>query len=392
MAKREYQQPSVLRQEGSRPYWYVRYRVREFNKETKRFKRKEKWQQLGYCEEITKRQAERKRDTILARVNNQVLRLPGYMLLRDFVEIYKERHVKTLAPGARGKYLSALKNHLVPVFGEFSLCEISTEDVQAFLNAKTEEGFSYWTRNDFKGILSGIFTKASDWGYWSGKNPTLRTSIGPMSTARKKYRLSDGQIQALLEELPWPVDLMCATVLSTGMRVSELCGLRWGSVDLARGYIEVQETYYRGETGGTKTRNSHRELSLGALTAAFDALRPAGARPTDYVFETDGEPMDDREILQHIIRPVAERLGFYHPGFGWRTFRRMHLTGVHEGQEGLNLFEVMQQAGHTKPETTLQYTLLSSDRRERAVVGLQKRWLPARCAGIVRDCGNAREA
>src|ERR1039458_718349 len=28
MAKREHQMPSVLKQDGDRPYWYIRYRVR----------------------------------------------------------------------------------------------------------------------------------------------------------------------------------------------------------------------------------------------------------------------------------------------------------------------------------------------------------------------------
>src|ERR1017187_8251143 len=39
MAKREHQMPSVLKQDGDRPYWYIRYRVRILNRETKKFER-----------------------------------------------------------------------------------------------------------------------------------------------------------------------------------------------------------------------------------------------------------------------------------------------------------------------------------------------------------------
>jgi hypothetical protein len=162
--------------------------------------------------------------------------------------------------------------------------------------------------------------------------------------------------------------------------------------------VWVQETYFRGEIGETKT---HRALALGMLTATFEQLRPADARPGDYVFQVDGEPMDDRDILREYIRPAAERLGLYFPGFGWRTFRRLNLTAIQEGPDAVNVFEAMRQAGHTKPATTMRYTLLRSERRDQAILGLQGRWLrpvmeaPGSAehnAGIVRECGKAEVA
>ena len=48
------------------------------------------------------------------------------------------------------------------------------------------------------------------------------------------------------------------------------------------------------------------------------------------------------------------------------------------------MFEAMAQAGHTKPETTMKYTLLESAGRQRAITSMQERWLPKNCAGIVR--------
>ncbi len=45
---------------------------------------------------------------------------------------------------------------------------------------------AWWTRNDLRGCLSGVFTKATDLGYWTDENPVLRTSLGPQKTKRKK--------------------------------------------------------------------------------------------------------------------------------------------------------------------------------------------------------------
>lgn len=93
------------------------------------------------------------------------------------------------------------------------------------------------------------------------------------------------------------------------------------------------------------------------------------------MFHNYGEPMDDRDILRRFIRPAAEQLGLYFPGFDWRTFRRLNITAIQDGPDAANVFEAM-------------YTLLRSDQRRKAILGLQDRWLPPDCAGILRECSN----
>ena len=393
MARREYQKAKVQREEETPyPYYFIRYRVRVLNHETALFERKEKRHHLGRCDEISQRQAERLRDQVMERVNGQVFDLRSQILVRDFVKMYEQRHVPSLALGPRKKYESLLRNHIVPAVGDFRLCDLGAADVQDFLNRKKTENLSWWTRNDLKGIISGVFTKAVEWGYWNGKNPTEGTSLGPRSTKRKKYGWSDEQIVQYIAELPQVIQLMIATLVTTGMRESELAGLKWGSVDLERGVIRVQETYYRGECGETKTEESQRELWLGALRETFAAQKPTDAGSNDYVFTLNGAPIDDRAVLRRYLRPAAQRLGLYFSGFGWRTFRRLNITGLQHGPNAVNVFEAMAQAGHTKPETTMKYTLLQSAGRQKAISDMQRRWLPTNCAGIVRNASEAEVA
>src|SRR5262249_20397867 len=160
-------------------------------------------------------------------------------------DIYKQRHLVTLAPGGRKRDLSLIDNHIVSAWGELRLCDIDTEEVQAFLNVKMEQGFSWWTRKGLKSVVSSMFTKASDWGYRMGLNPASRTSVGRKKRKREKRILTDDQFQRLMNSIPFDIRLMIATAVTTGMRVSEILALKWKNVDLDRGTVRVEERYYR---------------------------------------------------------------------------------------------------------------------------------------------------
>ena len=260
MARREFQKPQVLKHEGRRAYWYVRYRVKVLTAPGQ-FEREEKWHQLGYCDEMTKRQAERLRDEILRKVNDQVYTIQNQLPFGEFVKLYVQQHVPTLAPGPRQKYTSLLQNHILPAFGEKRMCDIRTRRCQAFLNQKETEGLSWWTRNDLKGIISGLYTKAADWGYWQGKNPVLRTSLGRKRARRQKRILTGAQIRALLAELPALIQMMVLTAISTGMRIPEIIGLK-GSVSTSN---EVWCGFRSGTTVAIRTNQKRSAPSVCSL-------------------------------------------------------------------------------------------------------------------------------
>src|SRR5438094_6287895 len=83
MARREHQMPKVLRQEGPRPYWYVRYRVKVLVGKNQ-IKRQEKWHRLGYCHEMSKREANRLRDRIMQQINREVYTLQSQIEFGEF--------------------------------------------------------------------------------------------------------------------------------------------------------------------------------------------------------------------------------------------------------------------------------------------------------------------
>ena len=70
---------------------------------------------------------------------------------------------------------------------------------------------------------------------------------------------------------------------------------------------------------------------MGELSRLLAERHPGPQGADDFVFSlktSRGVCRDDRDILQHLLRPAAEKLGLYYPGFGFHSFRREAVTAL----------------------------------------------------------------
>jgi integrase len=110
--------------------------------------------------------------------------------------------------------------------------------------------------------------RATGWNYGDKRNPVTRVRIGRKQTKSERRILTDEQVFSPLERLPEPAGAIVETAVSTGMRISEIPGLRWRSVNLERGPVRVEERHYRGELAAPKTERSLRLPAPGELPGA----------------------------------------------------------------------------------------------------------------------------
>jgi integrase len=147
----------------------------------------------------------------------------------------------------------------------------------------------------------------------------------------------------------------------TGLRASELRGLRWSDVDLKAQEIHVRQRADRyREVGAPKTESSSRTVPFGKMVA--NTLREWKARsehskPGDYVFPTGtGEVEHHQHIVQRGLQPAQVAAGVVdkagkakYPGLhalrhfyaSWCINRREH------GGLGLDPKEVQERLGHS---------------------------------------------
>ena len=158
--------------------------------------------------------------------------------------------------------------------------------------------------------------------------------------------LMPAEIKALVDSLGIRERTLVLLAVSTGLRQSELFGLKWSDIDFDQGTMNVTRSIVYGVVGPCKTESSQKPVPVHPLLA--DALSEwrrlcTYTEPDDWVFASrryrGRRPYWGQAILRKYVRPVAQRVGIQ-KCIGWHTFRHTYSTLLRSvGTE----FKVMQE-------------------------------------------------
>ena len=87
--------------------------------------------------------------------------------------------------------------------------------------------------------LETIFNKASAWGKFNGPNPVQAVKFFKLNNARIRFLEKDGIVK-LLSHCPKHLKGIVVVALNTGMRKSEILGLKWRDVDIKRNILYLK--------------------------------------------------------------------------------------------------------------------------------------------------------
>lgn len=274
-----------------------------------------------------------------------------------------------LADKTRTRYRWQLTNHLLPFFAGHTLAAITVEEVDRYRRAKVREGsLSAASINETITRLAQILEEAVEYGHLP-RNPARgrRRRLKGSKPAAVWLDRAD-QIAALLDaagqlEGQARADrrgigrrALLATMALGGLRVGELCALRWRHVDLAAGRLRVVDS---------KTDAGVRLVDLlPALRDELLAHKAASARTgaDELVFPTlGGRARDPNNVRERVLRPALERANanLEHAGRaplpeGVTCHKLRHTFASVLVALGEDPRYVMAQLGHTDPAFTLR--------------------------------------
>jgi len=189
------------------------------------------------------------------------------------------RHLETLgrSPTTLRTHRSYLRLHILPALGGLPLRNLRPADLNDLYGQLRASGLSSSTVHQTHAIVHAGLEFAVREG-WLAANPAARAE----APAARRRELAPPSLEQLAELIcdadghdpEFGVFLRLAA--ATGMRRGELCGLRWGDVDLDAGVLTIARAAIEtGEIKETKTRRVRRN-SLDPST--LSSLRAHRAR------------------------------------------------------------------------------------------------------------------
>jgi len=146
-------------------------------------------------------------------------------------------------------------DHYFAVFADFAKCRFAYQVTKAvagrFFNTIRGQ-YSWNTTKEMMSILNGAFALSLDHGVTNPFEDVMKAiKGGSVDDTDKVHRrpLSEAELQQLLKESEKDPMLHALTVTAacTGMRIGDVCNLKWSSVDMRRGFLTVLTAKRRKE-------------------------------------------------------------------------------------------------------------------------------------------------
>lgn len=196
--------------------------------------------------------------------------------VKDYLNYWlEETHKPTLKTSTYAMYRRHLDNHIIPHLGHIQLKKLTTDQVQSFCSAMSNNRLKPGTVRLLHTILYTALKDAV-----LGKRLAVNVCEAvklPRLTPRKVKPLDQEQAQRLIQAAQGNrLECIITLALTTGMRLGEILALRWDDINLEERTLHVRHTvdYIKGHgwvESEPKTENSTRRLQLPQVT--IDSLK-----------------------------------------------------------------------------------------------------------------------
>src|SRR5262245_16006540 len=213
-------------------------------------------------------------------------------------------------------YRSYIDNHINPRLGREKLSRLTTPRIQAF----RDDVLAGLSRPHAKKVLTSLKSLLSDAQRRGNvaQNVALPVKITPDKRAKRKLVVGVDiptldEIKRIIHAATGRARPFLVTAIFTGLRSSELRGLRWDDVDLKTSQLRVRQRADRyNEIGPPKSASGDRTIPLGPFIVntlkEWRLACPKGE--LNLVFPNGlGKLWDHTDIVQRYVWPVMVKAG-----------------------------------------------------------------------------------
>lgn len=251
--------------------------------------------------------------------------------------------------------------YLKPALENKPLHMITPLELEDLKNSLLKKGLAPASVKLIVGNVRRVYNKMYEWDLYSGPKPMDRVKLPKVDNARDRFLTAD-EAQTLLaavkkrSQLWYDVSLIS---LNTGMRLSEILGLRPQDVDLKSRVLHLD-----GKTG-------RRSIPINDLVHETLERVVEGKKDSEFLFPSKkGTQLPSHSATNSFARAVADA-GLNPPNVDRRhkvvfhTLRHTYCSWL--AMEGVPLYVIGEMVGHSSPDMTKRYAHLCPDKKSQTV-------------------------
>jgi len=310
-------------------------------------KRNQKWHSI----KGTKREAEAELVRILKSNEDGIYIEPNKTTVTEYLTKWLASIEAMLGAKTFERYEEIINKHFIPNIGHHKLNKLQPLHIETLYSDMLRNGridgkggLSKTTVEHHHRVLKKALSKAVKWQYL-GRNPC--DAVDPPKPEKKDIQtLTVEETQQFLEKAKGSnIYLPILLAVTTGIRLGEVCGLRWMDIDLDNKRLSIRQVIGESRRYGIiikepKTKNSKRSIALSKTTV--EALRQykaevsklrlqlgIGLKKEDLIFEkTPGDRLTPTRVSSaynwFIHKNKLKRVSFH-------ALRHTHATHLLEG-------------------------------------------------------------
>lgn len=269
------------------------------------------------------------------------------------------------------------KEHLKRIreaeFWKSPIQSITAADIERWKNTIVEP----WARYHVFKTAKKIFLQAHREGIINA-NPfdSVKSPSRPKSAQARIPVARENELAVIYNNMPEYSRISVYLGAVLGLRISEICALRVGDVDLKNQTVSVRHSRdsVTGGLKGTKTVASNATIHMGDAMTDMLQRQIHGKQPTDYVISARRAETIAPQTLRKQLQAAREAAG--RPDLHFHTMRKTAITTA--VQAGATPADTKKFGRHDDYETSLTFYQMADDERRLAEIsdGVEARLMP----------------
>lgn len=275
----------------------------------------------------------------------------------------------TVKESTYANYMLKLEKHIKPAFSGVRYEKLTAENLNNFINQKIADGLSVKYISDIISVIKAVCKFAHK--QYNYEDKSMNITI-PRQGTKSEKKLLNYEEQTLLNkyltENPSASNIGILLSIVTGIRIGELCALRWNDIDIEKRIITVRHTVQRIKNfkGNTATKivitepkssTSFREIPLPEFIMPI--LEKLRLGDNCYILSGTEKVIEPR-TMQYRFKSILKKLCL--PDVNYHSLRHAFATkAIIVGFDIKTLSEIL---GHSSVEITMNRYVHSSITRK----------------------------